>query len=76
MRHMQVQTLAPYSPYFVCTWCSAMQLSPLNFRHHDDCVAYTVPQSQCDCCGRMAWVSRCWAAGGVETFACDDCRGW
>lgn len=34
------------------------------------------PQPQeCDCCGRVRLLSRCWAPGGVETFACDQCRG-
>jgi hypothetical protein len=29
----------------------------------------------CDCCGRRCeTVSRCWYAG-IETFACEQCRG-
>lgn len=34
--------------------------------------------AECDCCTRMVpidEISRCIAAGGVETFACDACRG-
>jgi hypothetical protein len=40
--------------------------------HEDD-------TSQCDCCARMVprdEISRCWTTDGIETFACDDCRGW
>jgi len=29
---------------------------------------------ECDCCGHVKPLSRCWASG-VETFACDKCRG-
>ena len=29
---------------------------------------------ECDCCGQIAPLSRGFAAGGIETFACDDCR--
>jgi hypothetical protein len=30
---------------------------------------------QCDVCERMVEeTSRCFAAGGIETFACEDCR--
>jgi hypothetical protein len=28
---------------------------------------------ECDCCGKLAVLSRCWAYG-IETFACDECR--
>lgn len=28
----------------------------------------------CDCCGRMRPLTRCWAYG-IETFACDECLG-
>jgi hypothetical protein len=41
---------------------------------HDD----DAETAQCDCCARMVprdEISRCWAHG-IETFACDDCRGW
>lgn len=34
--------------------------------------------AECDCCKAMVpadEISRCIAAGGVETFACDKCRG-
>lgn len=31
--------------------------------------------ARCDCCGgRCETVSRCWYAG-IETFACEECRG-
>jgi hypothetical protein len=30
--------------------------------------------AECDCCGRIAVLSRAYAPGGVETFACDECR--
>lgn len=29
----------------------------------------------CDCCGKNRPLSRCWASG-IETFACDECRGF
>ena len=29
--------------------------------------------AECDCCGKEAPLSRCWA-GGIETFACEECR--
>jgi len=30
----------------------------------------------CDCCSRRAkMLTQCWAAGGVETWACAACRG-
>ena len=29
---------------------------------------------QCDCCGRQRELSRVWAFG-IETFACEECRG-
>jgi hypothetical protein len=29
---------------------------------------------ECDCCGEMKLLSRC-LAYGIETFACDACRG-
>lgn len=29
---------------------------------------------ECDCCGKLAVLQRCWPMG-IETFACDDCRG-
>ena len=28
----------------------------------------------CDCCGKRREVSKCWVSG-LETFACDECRG-
>lgn len=33
------------------------------------------PFGNCDCCGKKRPLSRCWAPGDVETFACDECRG-
>jgi hypothetical protein len=30
---------------------------------------------ECDCCGRYEWLSQCRAPGGLETWACDECRG-
>jgi hypothetical protein len=39
----------------------------------------TASEAQCDCCARMVprdEISRCWTSCGIETFACDDCRGW
>ena len=36
--------------------------------HHVDCVG------QCDCCERMKPLTQCWL-GGLETWACDECRG-
>lgn len=30
--------------------------------------------AECDCCGQMRALERCWAYG-IETFACDECRG-
>lgn len=33
-------------------------------------------QGYCDCCDKLATLSRCWAAGGIETFACAECRGF
>jgi hypothetical protein len=30
--------------------------------------------NQCDCCGKLRVLSRCWAFG-IETYACDECRG-
>jgi hypothetical protein len=33
------------------------------------------PKQECDCCGQLvASLSRCWVTG-IETFACDECRG-
>ena len=29
---------------------------------------------ECDCCGRKRELTRCWPFG-IETFACDECRG-
>lgn len=29
---------------------------------------------ECDCCGKRGAVSKCFAFG-IETYACDDCRG-
>lgn len=34
------------------------------------------PRGYCDCCDKLAPLSRCWAAGGIETFACAECRGF
>jgi hypothetical protein len=31
--------------------------------------------ADCDCCGKRRPVSRCWAPGGLETWACDECQG-
>ncbi len=31
---------------------------------------------ECDCCGKHRVVSRCWTTDGIETFVCDECRGW
>jgi hypothetical protein len=33
------------------------------------------PVAECDCCGKMRPLARCWAPVGVETWACDECRG-
>jgi hypothetical protein len=33
------------------------------------------PRRQCDCCGQLKLVERCWTSTGIETFACSDCRG-
>ena len=30
--------------------------------------------AECDCCGRMAELTQTWACG-LETWACDECRG-
>jgi hypothetical protein len=30
--------------------------------------------AECDSCGKMGVLSRCFAAGGIETFACTECR--
>lgn len=32
------------------------------------------PVGECDCCGKMRPLSKCWAYG-IETWACDECRG-
>ena len=32
------------------------------------------PVGQCDCCGKMRPLSQCWAFG-IETWACEECRG-
>lgn len=35
-------------------------------------------KAQCDCCARMfprEEIERVWAPGGLETFACEECRG-
>lgn len=32
-------------------------------------------KAECDCCGYFRPLSRTWAYG-IETFACDQCRGW
>lgn len=29
----------------------------------------------CDCCSKYRPLSRCWAYG-IETWACDECRGF
>lgn len=29
---------------------------------------------ECDCCGNRGELSRCWVSG-IETFACEVCRG-
>lgn len=29
---------------------------------------------ECDCCGKRAPLTRCWYAGSIETYACDQCR--
>lgn len=33
------------------------------------------PFYECDCCGKKRFVSQCWTSDGLETFACDECRG-
>jgi hypothetical protein len=30
--------------------------------------------SECDCCGELRVLSRCWPFG-IETYACDECQG-
>jgi hypothetical protein len=30
---------------------------------------------ECDCCGKVRELTRCWTSCGIETFACDECRG-
>jgi hypothetical protein len=30
----------------------------------------------CDCCDKQRHLYRCFAPGGIETFACYECRGW
>jgi len=37
-----------------------------------------VGRSQCDCCGRMVPREEIsfTVAFGIDTYACDDCRGW
>ncbi len=34
-----------------------------------------LPLTECDCCGKARVLSRCWTTDGIETFACDECRG-
>jgi hypothetical protein len=35
--------------------------------------AEPVMLAECDCCGQLRGLSRCWAHG-IETFACEDCQ--
>jgi hypothetical protein len=30
---------------------------------------------ECDCCGKVRELTRCSTSCGIETFACDECRG-
>lgn len=30
---------------------------------------------ECDCCSKVRELTRCWTSCGIETFACDECRG-
>jgi hypothetical protein len=32
-------------------------------------------KGECDCCARQRVLTRCWTTTGLETFACDECRG-
>lgn len=41
----------------------------------DDHTGFADPSKyDCDCCGKHRRCSRVWAMG-IETFACDECRG-
>jgi len=45
---------------------------------YGESIAEPEKTSECDACGKSVptdEISRCIAAGGVETFACDACRG-
>lgn len=40
----------------------------------NDALASSMPDLvECDCCGKLAVLTRC-EAFGIETFACDECR--
>ena len=30
---------------------------------------------ECDCCSKLRPLTRTWTSCGIETFACDVCRG-
>ena len=36
---------------------------------YSHCIDHRDDAGECDCCGQRAILSRCWAAGGIETFA-------
>ncbi len=57
------------------SWPRTTEVFPDPTWWNGDAVMDTDPTGECDCCGRMRPLSRCWA-GALETWACDECRGW
>lgn len=41
----------------------------------DDTVLDDEECFECDCCSRLRPLTRTWTSCGIETFACDACRG-
>jgi hypothetical protein len=39
-----------------------------------DCQFCDGPLPECDCCGKPGILARCFVTG-IETFACEECRG-
>jgi hypothetical protein len=72
--------MSSYSPPFCCFCDKNIHPRDLvdtrnGFFWHRECLE---DSRSCDCCDKSFprdEVSRCWTSCGIETFACDECRG-